>query len=152
MAAIGNKWAVIGGVAVVALALAACAGLDFGNFVKVPTPAGIAQDEGLPRKMGLKEASLQYQIWYEKVKAEGEQWKANIETGDQVAGMLSQLSLQGLNQLGPALGGVPVAGPTLVGLLGVGAFVLGRMPLRKEKEASFNSGLKKGAEAAATAL
>ena len=152
MVSISNKWTVIGCVVVVALTLAACAGFDFGNFVKVPTPAGIAQDEGLPRKMGLKEASLQYQIWYEKVKAEGEQWKANIETGDQVAGMLSQLSLQGLNQLGPSLGGVPVAGPTLVGLLGIGGYLLGRAPLRKEKEASFNKGLEKGAEAASTAL
>lgn len=152
MASLSKKWVVIGGILAVVLVLAACAGFDFGNFVKVPTPAGIAQDEGLPRRMGVKEANLQYQLWYEKVKAEGEQWKADIETGDQVAGMLSQLAMQGLNQLGPALGGIPVAGPTLVGLLGVGAFALGRMPLRKEKEASFNSGLKKGAEAAATAL
>lgn len=152
MANLSNKWAVIGGILAVAAVLVACAGFDFGNFVKVPTPAGIAQDEGLPRRMGVKEASLQYQLWYEKVKAEGEQWKADIETGDQVAGMLSQLAMQGLNQLGPALGGVPVAGPTLVGLLGVGAFMLGRAPLRKEKEASFNKGLEKGAEAAATAL
>lgn len=126
------------------LALAACAGLDFGDIVKVKTPNEIQQTRGLPRATTLNEAEAEYQAWFDDVQRTGAQWKASIERGGEIRGLLGQLTLSALDEVGPTLAGVPVAGPALPALTGLVGLFIGAGRLRKEKEASFNKGLEKG--------
>lgn len=126
--------------------LTSCAGFDLGDVVRVKTPPGIQQSEGLPSTMTLNEAELQYQAWFQATQLEGNAWKASIERSDEIAGMLGSLTLSGLDSVGPEVLGLPVVGaalPALTTLLGLG---LGRWGVRREKEASFNKALKVGSE------
>ena len=126
------------------VSLAACAGFDVGDVVRVKTPHAIQRQTGLPSATTLNEAESEYRAWYADVQRSGTQWKNQIERGNQVRGLLNQLTLSALDQVGPTVGGIPVLGPALPvasGLLGL-FFGIGR--LRKEKEASFNKGMDRG--------
>lgn len=128
----------------VSIALASCAGFDLGDLVRVKTPNAIQQATGLPATTTLNEAEAEYRAWYEDTQRSGAQWKAGIERASEVRGLLGQLTLQGLDAVGPTLGGVPVLGPALPALTGLAGLFLGSGRLRKEKEASFNKGLDRG--------
>lgn len=129
---------------IVVLLLAACAGLDLGDIVHVRTPNAIQQTTGLPAKISLNEAEAEYLAWFDNVQRTGAQWKANIERADEIRGLLGQLTLSALDEFGPTLAGVPVLGPALPALTGLAGLFIGSGRLRKEKEASFNKGLKEG--------
>lgn len=126
--------------------VAGCAGFDLGDLVQAPTPPDIQQQTGLPSKLSLNEARMQYQAWYEDVQRAGTQWKNEIERAAEIRAMLGQLTMQGLNNLGPTLAGVPVLGPAVPAATGLLAFMLGVSGRGKEKEKSYNAGLKKGKE------
>ncbi len=132
------------GLVMLALALAACAGFDLGDIVKVRTPNAIQQTTGLPSRVSLNEAEAEYRAWFEDVQRTGAQWKASIERAGEIRGMLGQLTLNALDEVGPTLAGVPVVGPALPALTGIVGLFIGSGRLRKEKEASFNKGLKEG--------
>jgi hypothetical protein len=136
--------AFIFGLLMLAIALAACAGFDLGDIVQVRTPASIQQTTGLPARTSLNEAEAEYRAWLENVQRVGAQWKASIARGNDVRTLLGQLTLSALDQVGPTLAGVPVAGPALPALTGLIGLFIGAGRLRKEKEASFNKGLKEG--------
>ena len=125
------------------LSLAACAGFDLGDVVRVKTPHAIQQQTGLPTTVTLNEAEVEYQAWYTDVQRSGARWKTNIERGNEVRALLSQISLSALDDVGPTLAGVPVLGPALPALTGLLGLFLGAGKLRKEKEASFNEGMKR---------
>jgi hypothetical protein len=135
------------GLVMVSLALAACAGFDLGDVVKVKTPNEIQQTRGLPSTTSLNEAETEYRAWFDDVQRTGAQWKAGIERGGEIRGLLGQLTLTALDDVGPALAGVPIAGPALPALTGLAGLFIGAGRLRKEKEASFNKGLEKGGTA-----
>ena len=130
--------------ALMSVSLAACAGFDLGDVVRVQTPGSIQRDVGLPSQMTLNEAEAEYQAWFADVKRSGSQWKTNIERGNEIRGLLNQVTLSALDQVGPTLGGVPVLGPALPAVTGLLGLFLGTGKLRKEKEASFNKGMEKG--------
>lgn len=132
------------GLVMLALALAACAGFDLGDIVKVRTPNAIQQTTGLPSRVSLNEAEAEYRAWFENVQRTGAQWKASIERAGEIRGLLGQLTLSALDEVGPTLAGVPVVGPALPALTGIVGLFIGSGRLRKEKEASFNKGLKEG--------
>jgi len=131
----------------VTLGLAACAGFDLGDVVKVKTPNEIQQTRGLPRSVTLNEAEAEYRAWFDDVQRTGAHWKASIERGGEIRGLLGQLTLTALDDVGPALAGIPIAGPALPALTGLAGLFVGAGRLRKEKEASFNKGLEKGGTA-----
>ena len=133
------------GLGMVSLSLAACAGFDLGDLVQVKTPRAIQQTTGLAARTSLNEAEAEYRAWFEDVQRTGAQWKASIERGTEIRGLLGQLTLSALDQVGPTLAGVPVLGPALPALAGLAGLFLGSGRLRKEKEASFNKGLKQAA-------
>ncbi len=128
----------------IATALAACAGFDLGDVVRVKTPNAIQQTTGLSASVTLNEAEQEYLAWFTDTQRVGANWKANIEKGDEVRSMLNQLTLSALNDVGPMVAGVPVLGPALPAVAGIAGLFLGSGRLRKEKEASFNKGLDKG--------
>ena len=128
----------------ITLALAACAGFDLGDIVKVRTPHAIQQTTGLAARTTLNEAEAEYRAWFENTQRTGAQWKANIERANEVRALLSQVTLSALDEVGPTLAGVPVVGPALPALTGLVGLFIGAARLRKEKEASFNKGLKEG--------
>jgi len=132
------------GLLMLTIALAACAGFDLGDIVQVRTPASIQQTTGLPSRTSLNEAESEYRAWFEDVQRVGAQWKASIERGNEVRTMLGQLTLSALDQVGPTLAGVPIVGPALPALTGIVGLFIGSGRLRKEKEASFNKGMKEG--------
>ena len=129
---------------IVVLLLAACAGLDLGDIVHVRTPNTIQQTTGLPAKISLNEAEAEYLAWFDGVQRTGAQWKASIDRAGEIRGLLGQLTLSALDEVGPTFAGVPVLGPALPALTGLAGLFIGSGRLRKEKEASFNKGLKEG--------
>lgn len=125
----------------VSLTVAACAGFDLGDVVRVKTPNHIQHTTGLPRTTTLNTAAHEYQAWLDDVQRNATQWKASIDRADDVRAVLDQLTLTALNDAGPTLAGIPVAGPALPALTAILGLTLGSARLRKEKEASFNKGL-----------
>lgn len=126
------------------LALASCAGLDLGDVVKVKTPNEIQQTRGLPRSTTLNEAEAEYQAWFDDVQRTGAQWKASIDRGGEIRGLLGQLTLSAVDAVGPTVAGFPLAGPALPAVTGLVGLFIGASRLRKEKEASYNKGLENG--------
>jgi hypothetical protein len=141
----------LAGLALLALVLASCAGLDLGDLVKVKTPNAIQQTTGLRATLSLNEAEAEYQNWFNQTQAIGAQWKGNIERAGEVRGLLGQLTLSALDTVGPTVAGVPVLGPALPALTGIVGLFIGSGRLRKEKEASFNKGLETGRDMAVEA-
>ena len=139
------------GLLVVIGTLAACAGLDFGDVIQAETPIEIQKSDGLPSRLSVNDAAYAYDAWREDVQRADAKWRQSIDDGREVSSLLSGVALQQLETFGPALGGVPVAGPGLVGLSGVLAFVLGRGNLRREKEGSYAKGRKDVIEVATIA-
>ena len=137
-------WIVIG--ILTTAAIAAVAGCDIGEIVQTSTPNMIQQQTGLPARMSLNDAEAEYQVWFATVQEAGTRWKASIEKGNQTAALLSQLFMGTLDELGPLVAGVPILGPALpAGGLLLGLF-FGRRGMAKEKEASFNEGIKRASE------
>lgn len=130
----------------IATVLAACAGFDVGDVVRVKTPNVIQQQKGLPASTSLNEASSEYKAWHDEVSRVGAQWKSNIERGNEIRTTLNQLALTALDDVGPTLAGIPVLGPALPLLTGLGGLFLGARGLRKEKEKSYNAGIDKATE------
>ncbi|MCC7408662.1 MAG: hypothetical protein IT442_11370 [Phycisphaeraceae bacterium] len=129
-----------------AVILAACAGFDMGDVVKVRTPNAIQQTVGLPATTSLNEAESEYQGWLSDVQRTGSQWKANIDKANAIRATFNQLTLSALDEVGPTLAGVPVLGPVLPAATGILGLFFGVSKLRKEKEDSYNAGLEKGKE------
>jgi hypothetical protein len=138
----------LAGLALLALVLASCAGIDLGDLVKVKTPNAIQQTTGLRATLSLNEAEAEYQNWFNQTQAIGAQWKGNIERAGEVRGLLGQLTLSALDTVGPTVAGLPVLGPALPALTGIVGLFIGSGRLRKEKEASFNKGLETGRDMA----
>lgn len=128
----------------ITLALGACAGFDLGDLVRVKTPSRVQQSTGLAATTTLNEAEAEYRAWFEETQRVGAQWKSNIERAGEIRGIFSQLTLSTLDQIGPTVAGVPMLGPALPAMTGLVGLFLGSGRLRKEKEASFNKGLKEG--------
>lgn len=128
----------------ITLALGACAGFDLGDLVRVKTPNRVQQSTGLAATTTLNEAEAEYRAWFEETQRVGAQWKSNIERAGEIRGIFSQLTLSALDQIGPTVAGVPMLGPALPAMTGLAGLFLGSGRLRKEKEASFNKGLKEG--------
>jgi hypothetical protein len=141
----------LAGLALLALVLASCAGIDLGDLVKVKTPNAIQQTTGLRATLSLNEAEAEYQNWFNQTQAIGAQWKGNIERAGEVRGLLGQLTLSALDTVGPTVAGLPVLGPALPALTGIVGLFIGSGRLRKEKEASFNKGLETGRDMAVEA-
>jgi len=134
------------GLLLVGALLASCAGLDLGDIVHVKTPHTIQQQTGLPSKITLNEAEVEYRIWFRTIQDVGTQWQANIEKGNEIRGLLGQLTLNALDDLGPIIAGVPVLGaslPVLTGLIGIFLGISGKA---KGKQDSYNAGIKKAKE------
>jgi len=132
----------------VTAALAACAGFDLGDVVKVKTPNEIQQTRGLPSTTSLNEAETEYRAWFDDVQRTGAKWKASIDRGGEIRGLLGQLTLTAVDDIGPSLAGVPIAGPALPALTGLAGLFIGAGRLRKEKEASYNRGQETGVKIA----
>ena len=139
-----RHYAYIFSLLMITLGLAACAGFDLGDIIKVRTPTSIQQTTGLPARISLNEAEAEYRAWFENAQRVGAQWKASIERAGEIRGLLNQLTLSALDQIGPAMGGIPVLGPALPALTGLAGLFIGSARLRREKEASFNKGLREG--------
>lgn len=131
-------------VLLLSVGLGAVSGCEAGDYVQVKTPRGIQESEGLPARMSLNEAEDEYRAWVEDVQRQSARWKADIEKGDEIRGILNQLLLTGLDEIGPTIAGLPVAGPALPALTALAGLFIGRSPVRKEKEKSFNKGLERG--------
>ena len=125
---------------------ASCAGLNLGDIVHVKTPHTIQQQTGLPAKITLNEAEAEYRVWFRNIQDTGTQWQANIARGNEIRGLLGQLTLNSLDELGPMIAGIPILGaslPVVTGLLGI---FLGTRGKTKGKEDSYNAGIKKAKE------
>jgi hypothetical protein len=119
-----NRTTIVVGAIILAAASATLSGCDLGDILQVQTPSGIQQDTGLPGSMSLNEAEQEYRLELERQKTHMLAWRDNIEGSNTVRGIISQLALQQLNDLGPMVGGVPVVGPLLLGALPIaGLFV-----------------------------
>ena len=140
-------------VAIVAIAgatltLAACAGLDFGDVVKVDTPRSLVDRDDLPARLSVNAAEVEYERWLQTVQIDAKQWAAEIEKGGESAAMLASITMSGIDVLGPAAAGVPYVGALLPALTGLAGVAVGKRRVRKEKEASYRAGLEELAKLA----
>ena len=110
--------AIIAGAIGVSALIAGCAGLQFDDIVKVRTPIGLQQDMGLPPQMTLSEARVAYEESVNEFKTRSQVWRESIDDASAFVGVAEQLTLQGINEIGPSIMGIPVLGPSLP-LLGV---------------------------------
>jgi hypothetical protein len=97
-------------------------GCDMGDVVRARTPVGIQQSDGLPASMTLNESRHEFERWLDDTRRNGAAWRGNIEQADAVRDVLAQVLMQGLDDIGPTVAGVPVlaAGfPLLTGLAGL---------------------------------
>ena len=148
----------IGVLAVLCAVAAVVSGCGLGSLIRVGTPTGIQQDQGLAKSLSLDDAEVQYRIWWSRISEEGAAWKANIDRGDEIRGLLGNLTLGALDSIGPAVAGIPLGGALLPFLTGAVALFVRRPgdksaeTLRKEKEESYNKGIEVGRELAAKAV
>lgn len=133
-----------------ALALAACAGFDFGDVVKVPTPAEIQQTTGAPSRLSLNEADAAYRAWLDDTQRAGVAWRNSIERGNEIRSMLGQLTMGALADVGPSVAGVPILSSVSLIAPALGAWFFGRRSgsadterLYTEKIESYNTALKR---------
>tara|TARA_B100001094_G_scaffold330972_1_gene397728 strand:+ start:3719 stop:4180 length:462 start_codon:yes stop_codon:yes gene_type:complete len=131
---------------ILAVTLAACAGFDIGDVIQVKTPREVQQRYGLQARTSLNEASSEYEAWLEDVQRTGADWRHSIEKGEEIRSMLNELTLHGLDQIGPSVMGVPLLGPLLPFGAGMAGLFVGQRRLRKEKESSFKAGIREGTE------
>ena len=143
-----KRVAVIATIALCTFALAACAGMDFGDIVQVDTPRDISQARNIDERMGLNSAEVEFERWMQSVKFDAEQWAKNIDDGRETAGILASITMSGLEVLGPAAAGVPYVGALLPAISGLAGVAVGKRRLKKEKEASYRAGLEELAKLA----
>ncbi len=121
-------------------------GFDLGDIIETKTPIELRQTEGFPKKLSLNDSRIQYKIWLIKVQRIGEQWRSDIEGGEQVLGFLNNLTMQAMEYVGPTIAGIPIIGPLmlpLAGLIGIGIKRRGDITpaqLQAEKEGSYAKG------------
>lgn len=137
-------------IATLALALGACAGFDFGDVVKVATPAEIQQTTGAPARMSLNESDAAYRAWLEDTQRVGVLWRNSIERGNEIRSMLGQLTMGALADVGPSVAGVPMLSSVAVLAPSLAAWFFGRRSgaastdkLYAEKIDSYNTALKR---------
>lgn len=123
------------------LFLFACAGKNFGDFVKVGTPVAIQQAEGIPAKLTLNESEYEYGTWFDGVQRDGAEWRGRIEGGRDSVALLNSLKMQA--------GEAAMASPALIAVPGL-SLILGYLIKRKsdatptevanKEKASYNKG------------
>ena len=119
-----RTWTVI----IIAIASAALvgglAGCDFGDLIRVQTPRNIQRTEALPTSMTLNDSREEYENWINAARNDSMRWRANIERADELNDLFAGFVLQGLEDVGPSIAGIPMAS-TLLPLLtgGVGLFL-----------------------------
>ena len=126
--------------------LASCSGSDLGDYIRVRTPNSIQKQTGLSGRTTLNEAETEYRMWFSNVQEAGVQWQENIRKSNEVRGLMSQLTLNVLDQVGPMIGNIPVLGASLPVLSGIIGLFLGTSGKAKGKEKSYTAGLAKAAE------
>lgn len=133
------------------IAIASVSGCDLYDVVQAKTPPGVQKTEGLPGKLSINDSRSEYEKWLNATQTDAATWRSNIESAEEIAGLFSNLTLSALDEAGPMIAGIPMGGallPVIAGLVGVFLKRPGdvtQAQLRAEKEASFNSGLKKAA-------
>lgn len=136
-----------------ATVLGACAGLDLGDWIRVQTPHAVQVQAGLPASLSLNEAEAEYRAWMASITDVGTRWQTSIERSREIRTQLSQLLLQVGDRAGPTLAGIPALAPVVPLLTLLGGWFLrrpgdvSRADMAREKEDSYNAGLKRGREA-----
>lgn len=115
--------------------VAACTAVDLGDWIQARTPPGVQQATGLPSKLSLNAAHVEYQAWLADVQRQGTQWRNEIERANEVRGLLAQLTLNVLDEFGPAIAGMPVLAPLAPVLTGLVGVFVGRGNRARQKEA-----------------
>lgn len=142
----------IAAIVLVSLSIAVVGGCNAGDVVQVKTPPSLVADQELPASMSLNEATQSFEHWLTGVETSAIAWTASIERGEQVRQTIEQIATVGLGELAPNLAGVPILGPAVPLLAGLGGLFLKRpsdvsqAALRSEKESSYNAGLKRARE------
>jgi len=95
--------------------LVACAGKDWGDFVKVKIPVSVQKSQGLPATLTLNESEFEFEQWYDQTKDSGFEWINRNEGGRNTASMFKSLSMQ--------MGEDLKANPAVVAIPGLGMLI-----------------------------
>ena len=152
-----NKGVILAGIATVALAAGFlfASGCSLGDIIQVKVPTGIQQSLAAPSQVPLNESSYTWDSWVQFVEHNSQQLQDNIDRSNFVWGMLSSAVNVGAESAQGPLAALPGGTFMLSGLTLLTGLFLNKpgaaKATAKEKEKSFNAGLKAGEQAAAAA-
>ena len=143
------------GIAFLVVGVALVAGISFLSFgctasdlIQVRVPLGVQRSINTPKIVTLTDAPHEWDRWQLFVESETEKFADEIAKGQQLLGFVESFANTGLGVAEQALGGIPFGGAA-VGGLGLLAGIFFDKPgakkkEAKEKEASYNAGVKQG--------
>lgn len=143
--------AVVIGLAIFTIS-AGVTGCSLGDVIRTKTPVEVQKSEKLPERMTLNESQAERDRYIYNVEQNITQWNENIEEGLALQALLSDIVMTELSPERLALMGIPVGGPAALLLsFGIGAFLkrpgdANPKEQQKQKEDSYNAGLKKAKE------
>lgn len=109
------------------------AGCDFGDLIRVKTPRNIQKTEALPPSLTLNDSRQEYENWINAARNDSMRWRESIERADELNDLFAGFVLQGLEDVGPTVAGIPLAS-TLLPLLTGGVGLMLKRPGDKTKD------------------
>jgi len=132
------------------VALVATTGCQVGDAVRVSVPTAVQEETGAPPRVSYNEALEVYEDWRAQTMRTAERFRAELTRRGELVSLLTSLGNSALAAGVPVLEELPAGGFAATAAMALGAWILpppgaaGR--LRREKEASFNAGLKRSKE------
>ena len=152
-----NKGAVLAGSITVSMvvALVLASGCSLSDLVQVRVPQGVQQSLATTSQITLTEAGYTWNQWVQFVEHNSQQFQDSIDRSNFIWGMLSSAVNVGAESAQGPLAALPGGTFLLSGLTLVTGLFLNKpgaaKATAKEKEKSFNAGIKVGEQAAAAA-
>jgi len=135
-----------------AIALFALNGCQVGDLVQANVPQSVRKVVPSEPRVSYNDAKIVYADWRASVERTAEQFQTELDRKAELVSLLSSITNDAMTSGIPVLESLPGGGLLATGLVGLGAWFL-KSPgttkmVSKEKESSFNRGLREGRVAA----
>ena len=134
--------------AAAAIALFATSGCQLGDVVQANIPQSVRKVVPSEPRVSYNDAKIVYADWRASVQRTAEQFQTELDRKAELVSLLSSITNDAMTSGIPVLQALPGGGLLATGLVGLGAWFL-KSPgttkmVAREKQSSFNKGLKEG--------